>query len=62
MKHIAKSILSHIARVSRVEIDEEGVADVYGNFVSPIAILDALECAGFNCQLLSLLVARSQGY
>lgn len=43
----AKALLMNIARVERVTYDEEGIFEVYGMFVSPVAVIDALECGGF---------------
>ncbi|CAL6007613.1 Pleckstrin_homology domain-containing protein [Hexamita inflata] len=54
LKLVAQQILMNLARVQHVTIDEEGVVDVYGQVISPIGVLDALECAGFQPQLLSL--------
>ena len=43
----AKALLMHISRVERVTYDEEGIFEVFGMFVSPVAVIDALECGGF---------------
>ena len=51
---VIHATIMHLARVTNVQIDEEGVVDVYGQVVSPIAVLDALEIAGFSTQLLSV--------
>lgn len=43
----ARALLMHISRVERVTYDEEGIFEVFGMFVSPVAVIDALECGGF---------------
>ncbi len=43
----AKALIMHIARVDKVSYDEEGIFEVFGMFVSPVAVIDALECGGF---------------
>lgn len=43
----AKALIMHIARVERVTYDEEGIFEVFGMFVSPVGVIDALECGGF---------------